>query len=247
MFTDFASYAFAQTRAAETESNRVDEVVIGVVTDIKDDGKLCRIKVKIPSMPISDNTDQCNWISLGGSKDRGWFSMPEVDDEVVIAFEHGDMRRPLVLGALWNGKDKASDNNGDGKNARRVIKSKTGHKVTFEDVEEFLSIVDGAGIGEIKIDKKNNKIEITASQGDVAIQCKDDLVVLAKEIKITGKTEVGLYGKSSEVNATGTSGVTIKGNLVNLKGSSIDVNPGGVKQAAVASATATNIPDPVKG
>lgn len=247
MITDFKSYLFQQTRAAEEEVNRLEEVVVGVVTDIKDEGKLCRIKVKIPSLPITDNTHQCNWISLGGSKDRGWFSLPEVDDEVLVAFEHGDISRPLILGAMWNGKDKAPDNNADGKNARRSWKSKSGHKVILEDVEGFISIEDGGGIGTVKIDAKNNKIEITAKQGDVGVQCKTDMTILAGEIEITGKGNVDLMGKSTGVDASATATVKIDGNMVALKGSTIDINPGGVPKAAKASGDVKDVADPVKG
>lgn len=247
MITDFKSYLFQQTRAAEEEVNRLEEVVVGVVTDIKDEGKLCRIKVKIPSLPITDNTHQCNWISLGGSKDRGWFSLPEVDDEVLVAFEHGDISRPLILGAMWNGKDKAPDNNADGKNARRSWKSKSGHKVILEDVEGFISIEDGGGIGTVKIDAKNNKIEITAKQGDVGVQCKTDMTILAGEIEITGKGNVDLMGKSTGVDASATATVKIDGNMVALKGSATDINPGGVPKAAKASGDVKDVADPIKG
>ena len=246
MFNDIASMFFANARIAEAEGQRVYDAVIGVVTDIKDDQKLCRIKVKIPSMPITDNTWWCNWISIGGGKDRGWFTVPEIDDEVLIMFEHGDLGRPLMIGALWNGKDKAIDNNGDGKNARRVVKSKTGHKITFEDVEEFILIEDGGGIGSIKIDAKNNKIEMTAKQGDVAIQCKEDLQILAGEVQVTAKGTADLMGKSTGVNASSTASFKINGNMVALKGSTIDINPGGVAKADKATGTVSEAPDPVK-
>ena len=49
-------------------------------------------------------------------KERGAYFLPEVDDEVLVAFERGDMRFPYVVGSLWNGKDKAPASNGDGKN-----------------------------------------------------------------------------------------------------------------------------------
>mgnify|MGYP000367236338 CR=1 FL=1 len=101
---------------------RVYEAVVGIVTDIKDDQKLCRVKVKIPSLPITDNTWWSSWISIGGAKDRGWFSLPEVDDEVLIMFEHGEIHRPIILGALWNGKDRPPSDNGDGKNNLRMLR-----------------------------------------------------------------------------------------------------------------------------
>ena len=244
---DLSTFLFHQTRVAEEESNRVYEAVIGIVTDIKDEAKLCRIRVKMPILPPGNEKSWwATWVSLGGGKDRGWFSLPEVDDEVLVMFEHGDIGRPLIIGALWNGKDKAIDNNSDGKNARRVIKSKTGHKITFEDVEQFILIEDGAGTATVKIDGKNNKIEFTAAQGDVAIQCKDDLTILAGEIAITAKGNCDLMGKSGGVNASATATIKIDGNMVALKGSAIDINPGGVSKAAKASGTVSDCPDPVK-
>jgi len=246
MITDFASLLYQQTRIAEEEGARVYEAVVGIVTDIKDDQKLCRVKVKIPSLPITDNTWWSSWISIGGAKDRGWFSLPEVDDEVLIMFEHGEIHRPIILGALWNGKDKAPDNNSDGKDARRVFKSKTGHKVTFEDDQGFIQIEDGGGIGTIKIDAKGNKIEITAKQGCGAFQAKDELIILAGEIAITAKGNCDLMGKSSGVDGSATATVKIEGNMVALKGSTIDINPGGVPKAAKASGDVADVPDPVK-
>lgn len=246
MITDFASLLYHQTRIAEEEGARIYEAVVGIVTDIKDDQKLCRVKVKIPSLPISDNTWWSSWISIGGAKDRGWFTVPEVDDEVLIAFEHGEIHRPVILGALWNGKDKAPDNNGDGKDARRVFKSKKGHKITFEDDQGFILIEDGGGIGTIKIDSKANAIEITAKQGDGAFQAKDELNILAGEIAITAKGNCDLMGKSSGVDASATATIKIDGNMVALKGSTIDINPGGVPKAAKASGSVSDVPDPVK-
>lgn len=246
MFNDLSSVLFAQTRIAEEESGKIYDPIVGIVTDIKDDQKLCRIKVKIPSMPITDNTWWCQWISMGGGKDRGFFTIPEIDDEVLIMFEHGDIGRPLVIGALWNGKDKATDNNGDGKNARRSMKSKSGHKITFEDIEEFILIEDGAGIASVKIDSKKNMIEFTAKQGDVAMQSKEEMQIFAGEIAITAKGSGDLMGKSGGVNASSTAAFKINGQMVNLKGSTIDINPGGVSKAAKASGTVADSPDPVK-
>jgi len=232
---------FAQTRAAEEESGRIYDAVVGVVTDIADPQKLCRVKVRFPSLG-PDTTWWCPLVAPGAGKDRGWFTVPEVDDEVLVMFEHGDVARPVIIGALWNGKDKAIDNNADGKNARRVIRSKTGHKITFEDVEKFILIEDGAGIGSIKIDGKNNTIELTAKQGDIGIQCKDELSILAGEIEIKAKGTCDLMGKSGGVNASSTAALKISGNLVALKGSAIDINPGGVAKAAKASGTVAEVP-----
>ncbi|MBK9036705.1 MAG: hypothetical protein IPL61_36555 [Myxococcales bacterium] len=215
-------------REAEAEADRIYEPVIGVVTSIDDPAKLCRVRVRFPCLSMSDASWWATVVSPGAGKDRGWFTLPEVDDEVLCMFEHGDISRPVILGALWNGKDKPADKN-DGANERRTIVSKTGSKLTFDDKEKELTITDGGGVGSIKMSKDG--VVFTASQGDVALQCQSALDICAGEIEVKGTT-VGLYGKSSGVDASSTATFTIKGNAVALKGSTIDINPGGVPKAA---------------
>lgn len=222
------SWLFAQTRVAEQEASRVDEVVIGLVTDIADPQKLCRVRVAFPSLSSTDNAWWATVVSPGAGNDRGWFSLPEVGDEVVCAFEHGDISRPVILGALWNGKDKPVDQN-DGANERRTIVSRSGSRILLDDAEKSLTVSDGAGVASIVLDE--TAVALTATSGDVALQCHDLLGVCAGEIELKGTT-IALVGKGGPVNATGTAGVKISGNVVHLKGSTIDINPGGVASAA---------------
>ena len=93
---------------------------------------------------------------------------------------------------------------------------------------------------------QGNKVEITAKQGCGAFQAIDELTILAGEIAITAKGNCDLMGKSSGVDASSTGPFTINGNMVALKGSAIDINPGGVAKAAKASGDVADVPDPVK-
>ncbi len=134
---------------------KINGVVIGIVIDNKDPDGHYRVKVKYPWVLESgdyasgekDDEDfistWCRMTTLfaGGkdtSKSRGSFFLPEVDDEVLIAFEHGDLRRPYIIGALWNGEDKPIDSNNDqgGKNNFRSIVSRSGHVIQFVDDNE---------------------------------------------------------------------------------------------------------------
>src|SRR5438270_13414067 len=109
------SYFSEQIRDAETEASRVYEPMIGIVTDNKDPSKLGRVKLKFPVLSMDDTTDWVPVVMPGAGKNRGWFFIPEKDDEVLVLFEHGDIDRPLVVGSLWNGKDKPPAKNDDGK------------------------------------------------------------------------------------------------------------------------------------
>lgn len=243
---DLSTFLFAQTRIAEEEANRVYEPVIGIVTDIKDEGKLCRVQVKFPFLP--DGSEKAAWatvVMMGAGKDRGWFTLPEKDDEVLVMFEHGDIDRPIVIGALWNGKDKAIDNNKDGKDGRRVIKSKKGHTITMDDDKGSMTFADGGGVGVFSIDSKKNMVSFEAKKGDVTLQCKDDLQILAKDIKITAKGTCDLVGKATGANASAQT-IKIKADgVMKIQGSKVDLNPGGVPEAAAATGSVADCPDPI--
>jgi uncharacterized protein involved in type VI secretion and phage assembly len=173
-------------------------VTIGVVTNNKDPDKLGRVKVKFPWLSDQVESHWARVVTLMAGKERGLYFLPEVDDEVLVAFEHGMMEFPYVLGALWNGQDKPPLVNNDGKNNLRTIKSRSGHVITLDDTqgEEKIIIRDKTAKNEIVIDSKNNtlsmkvekdlmietkgKISLKSSGGDLEIEC-NNLKVQAKQ------------------------------------------------------------------
>src|SRR5262245_20959455 len=243
IYNNLASVFADQTRTGESESARVYEPVIGIVTDNKDPSKLGRVKLKIPILSDQDTTYWCPIIMLGAGKNRGWFFIPEKDDEVLVMFEHGDLNRPLVVGALWNGKDKPPDKNPGG-NPRRVIKSRQGNKITFDDDKEQLIIEDGVQKGKITIDAKANKITIEALDGDVCFQTpKDDMIIVAKSIELTAKTNpasqhgdamAGGAGGSPDINSSATT----------LSGSKVNTNCGSAQMPSAPTTSPKAVEDP---
>ena len=243
---DLASAFAGQIQTAELESTRVYEPVVAVVTDNKDPSKLGRVKVKIPILSENDTTFWAPIVMMGAGKNRGWFFIPEVDDEVLVLFEHGDMDRPLVVGALWGGKDKPPDKNPDGKNQRRVIKSREGSKFTFDDTEgeEKIIIEDGKGKAKITFDTKNNKIIIEAIEGDVCFQApKGDLQILAKEAEFTATKNLEIHAGSNMQWGSGTT-LTIKASNVTLSGSKENLNCGVAKMPEAPTAEPKDTDDP---
>jgi len=243
---DLSSAFAAQIQTAELESTRVYEPVIALVTDNKDPSKLGRVKVKIPILSESDTTFWAPLIMMGAGKNRGWFFIPEVDDEVLVIFEHGDMDRPLVVGALWGGKDKPPDNNKDGKNQRRVVKSREGSKVTFDDTDgdEKLIFEDGKGKAKITFDTKNNKITFEAIEGDVCFQApKGDLQILAKEAEFTAKKNLEIHAGSNMQLGSDTT-LTIKAQNVTMSGSKANANCGIAAMPQAPTADPQDTEDP---
>ena len=204
-----------------THGNRggtqLPSVVIGVVTNNSDPDGLGRVKVKLPWLSDNDESWWARLASPAAGQERGFYFIPEVNDEVLVAFEHGDINRPYIVGVLWNGMDhppKRSNQvvGGDGKVNQRIIKTRSGHTVTFDDTQgsEKITIVDKTGNNQIEIDSTSNKISIKAN-GDVTIDSTGKTTVNAQnnvEVTTQASATVKATG-SAEVSATGS--LTLKG------------------------------------
>jgi uncharacterized protein involved in type VI secretion and phage assembly len=197
--------------------SRIYGVVVGIVTNNQDPDKLGRVKVKIPRLSADDESQWARVATLMAGKNRGAFFLPEVDDEVLVAFEHGDMALPYVIGALWNGLDEPPETNDDGKNNIRVITSRSGSVIRLDDTDgdEKIEIIDKEKKNGITISTKDNTIRvktekdlvISAPNGKVTIEAKD------LDIKTNASVTVKASGNAN-VEASGT--MTIKGATVNI-------------------------------
>jgi phage protein D len=121
------------------KNDRINNIVIAIVTDNVDPENLGRIKVRYPWFADDQTSDWARIVSPMAGPDRGFYFLPEVDDEVLIAFEHGDMHRPYMLGALWNGVDKPVEPNdkatSGGKVVHRVIQTRKKHNLMLDDTD----------------------------------------------------------------------------------------------------------------
>jgi uncharacterized protein involved in type VI secretion and phage assembly len=244
--TNLQSFFFHQIREAEQEADRVYEPVIGIVTDNKDPDKLLRVKVKIPAISAQDQTWWIPVVSLGAGKERGWFFLPEVNDEVLVAFEHGDINRPVVLGALWNGKDKPPEEQSSS-NAKRVLVSRAGSRIELDDEKNTIVVKDGGGKGEITFKADDNKLTIEAKSGDVVIKAAKDLTIVA---------DGGIEMKASmNMDVRGGQGVNVEGQGTKIAGSGMLMLSGGQTMmgssaagpASAGSTSPKDVPDPLGG
>jgi uncharacterized protein involved in type VI secretion and phage assembly len=246
--TNLASFFFHQIREAEQEADRVYEPVIGIVTDNKDPEKLMRVKVKIPALSSEDTTFWIPVVSLGAGKDRGWFFLPEVNDEVLVAFEHGDMNRPVVIGALWNGEDSPPEEQSSS-NPKRVIVSRSGSRIELDDEGGSITISDGGGNGELIFNAGDNSLTIEAKQGDVIVMAPagELQVQVDGDIQMSADVNFDVRG-GSNANLGADGGATLKASaVVMIQGGTLDVNPGGTSEPAAASTSPEDVADPLGG
>ena len=198
--------------------SRIYGVVVGIVTNNKDTEKLGRVKVKIPRLSGEDESNWARVTSFMAGKERGAFFLPEVDDEVLVAFEYGDINMPYVIGSLWNGKDVPPENNSDGKNNIRMIRSRSGHVITLDDSDgsEQIKIMDKTQKNMIIIDAKNNTISIKSDK-DIELSAPNGKVTIEAMDLVTKSTA------STKIEATSSVDVKASGNL-NIKGAMVNIN-----------------------
>ena len=192
-------------------------VLIGVVLDHQDPEGLGRVKINLPGLAEDEIGHWARVAAPMAGKGRGMFFLPEKDDEVLVAFEQGDIRRPYILGALWNGKDKPPESNSDGQNNFRLIKSRSGHLVRFDDTAggEKIEIIDKSGENSVTIDTQSNSISIKSAK-DVVIEAPQGKISLsAKSIEVRSTAETNVQAqRTMDLKASAT--MTIKGQRVNI-------------------------------
>ena len=159
------------------------------VTDIKDPDNQGRVKIKLPWSPDGGGAACELWARLAtfmGGNGRGAWFVPDVDDEVLVAFEAGDARRPYVIGALWNGKDAPPESmDGAGKNDKKVLCSRNGVKLTLDDENGTEKLIlETPGGQKITLKDGANAIEIEDANGN-SIKLESAGITINASAKVT--------------------------------------------------------------
>jgi len=197
--------------------NKINGVVVGVVTNISDPEKLGRVQVKYPWPPKYKGSDlSSNWArlaALGAGNNRGVFFTPEIDDEVLIAFENGDVNYPYIVGALWNGKDKPPEGKPLGTNVvnQRIVRSRSGHVIILDDTAgaEKITIQDKTGKNSIEIDSKANAM-IIKSSGDLTLEAGGKFIIKSQQDLSIESMAKGIIKASTNLDMQGQAGATLK-------------------------------------
>jgi type VI secretion system (T6SS) baseplate-like injector VgrG len=198
-----------------------------VVCDNKDPDNLDRVKVRLPWLDGGD-TDQTHWAQLltpMEGKKFGWYTLPDVDDVVVVMFIGGDVQQPVIIGGVWSKTDNPPEPNEDGKNNFRGYRSRCGHRLVLDDSSKTKVYIadktgknvlgvgqfdkDGAGPNVcgvykppmsgstgVSLSTMEGKLELSCPSGELAVKADGD-------IKISSKTTIDIKaGSDLKVEAT---------------------------------------------
>jgi uncharacterized protein involved in type VI secretion and phage assembly len=199
----------------DASENVMKGVAVAIVTQNSDPDQLGRVRIRFPWY---EKPNESYWariaVPMAGNQQGAYF-VPEVNQEVLVAFEREDMRFPFVVGALWNGHEPPPTNNSDGKNDERLIRSRSGSQLLFNDGAQGLvelKLHDGKKVAfdddGIRLeDGKGNSVSIQSASGAIDIEAMGQLTIKAAAIKLEA---AGPF----ELKAGAT--MTIRGTLVQI-------------------------------
>lgn len=202
-------------------------VHLAIVTADKDappDNPGYRVKVKIPTLASEEETFYARIAVPMAGKGRGTYMLPEVHDQVLVVFEHGHIDRPIIVGTLHSKQQVPAEINGSGKNNTKLIKSRSGHRLIFDDTKgsERITIVDSTGKNKIVLDAANKKVKIECA-GDIVVKAKQNVILHANALKIGTTEGVSVAGKQVCMHAVASLG--IKANQeITITGSQVTTN-----------------------
>jgi phage baseplate assembly protein gpV len=194
-------------------------LTVGVVTNNKDPDEVGRVKVKFPTLSGEVESAWARVVSLGAGAATGFMIVPQIDDEVLVGFQDGDLRFPYVLGGLWSAKKKPPSTSADYLESSKVVQwgmtTKAGHSLQFvegssDDKSHFtVQLADK----KTKLRLGKDKIEIVANSGK-PIEIKNDKA----SIVLTSSGDIQIKGVNVTIEAqqalkaTGSTGVEVKSN-----------------------------------
>ncbi len=190
-------------------------IVVGIVTQLNDGDRIGRVKVRYPTMEDQES-HWARMATLMAGPGRGTYFLPDPDDEVLVAFEHNDPRRPYVLGGLWSRTDSPPQGDGDqARNNWRFIRSRSGHVIKLDDTSggEKIELIDKDGRHTIAIDSAAAGIRVVSDSGDVHV------TATAGKVTVSATTV--------EISATGDMTLSANGTLTIKGRTAVNINPPG--------------------
>ena len=186
--------------------------LVGIVTNNKDNDQppdMGCVKVRFPTLRTEpdyrDGIESC-WarvVTVGAGKNRGIDWLPEVGDEVVVAFENGDIHRPYIIGSVWNGADRSPEHNSNRVNGNgvrlRTLKTRVGHEIEF--VEEDGSDGKQRGIYIKTADKL--KIEMNDTKKEISLTTPHGMKVVLSDLMNSIYIQAGPGGGKIRLDPTG--------------------------------------------
>ncbi|MEH1875553.1 VgrG-related protein [Nostoc sp.] len=207
--------------SAQTRLQPGQTFLVGIVTNNQDPKGLSRVKVKFPTLTEEHESYWARVVSTGAGSGRGTDWLPEINDEVLVGFEHGDIHRPYIIGAVWNGKDapptSVNDSVVGGRVRLRTFKTRVGHQLQFVDEDKAMSntgvYIETKGGHKISVNDTKKFIEIETSAGQqILVNDLTGSISIKANATISNTATTSISSIASSINST--AGATMSMNSV---------------------------------
>jgi type VI secretion system secreted protein VgrG len=220
----------------------IADMQLANVIDNEDPQKQGRIKVQFKWQCTSN--DVTEWLRVMSpnaghgdtGKNRGFLVIPEKGDQVIVAFEEGNIARPVVMGSVYHGKNV--DSGGFTNSNIKGMTSRKGSALSFDDLTHALSLgTSAANFLNIKNGQSlltaqaGNKIVIHSGSSTITMDKEGNISIVGKNISINGSESIDLQspkitvgnlapseGATPEQMAAATQTVDIKGKVITIEG-----------------------------
>jgi uncharacterized protein involved in type VI secretion and phage assembly len=202
---------------APFSSLRHTGLTVGVVDNLQDPEALGRVRVQLVGLSTSVSSHWARVLSLGGGNGHGLVLMPEIDDEVLVAFEEDDVRRPVVIGGLFGKKVKpAGPSSVSGREVvSRHLVSRKGHRLELADgpaaSNEHVQLVLADGKHLLRIGKDSSELKaeqtpltISAGGASITFDGRGNITIDAHTLTLKAKQALKLEGMEVAAKATTT-------------------------------------------
>lgn len=232
--------------ASSTRLQPGQTMLVGIVSNNKDPKGWGRVRVKFPTLTEEHESNWARVVSIGAGPNRGFDCLPEVNDEVLVGFEHGDIHRPYVIGSVWNGTDPTPETVGDsvvgGAVRLRTFKTRVGHKFQFVEEDKgtkkgfYLNTSDGHNL---RMNDSEKFLELQTTGGH-KIRCDDN----GKSISIESTGSIKISAPQKITISVGGSTIEMTPGSITMKSSSVSVQASGsmsMQSSGSMSTSATSV------
>ena len=178
-------------------SGQMSGLVEAIVVDNVDPEQLGRVKVKYPMLPETPESFWARLVMPMAGQERGWMTIPEINDEVLVSFVRGDINNAIIVGSLYNGVDTPPYANEDEENNLRVFQSRSGHRLTFDDTkgEERIELILHNEEIQVVWDSANKVLSVYSGK-DIIIEAKDKISMKCTDFQLEASNSVNVKAGS---------------------------------------------------
>jgi uncharacterized protein involved in type VI secretion and phage assembly len=180
---------------------RIFGVAVAEVIDNIDVTSGARVQLRLPWMPGYEPWARVAAVFSGDG--HGAYFIPQVGDEVLVAFNHGDVRDPYVLGGLWNGQDSPPATGPTDPISKRIIRTPNGHEIELDDLQQSVTVKTSTG-HQIKLEPEKVELQTKGGSAKVTLETSGRIQLTANTALELKAPSIKLDGTTLELKASGS-------------------------------------------